>query len=427
MSPFKIAVTTFFGIAILASLIIFALVRGGSSKQTYDILVWGTISNEAYDAAFRASSLFSNKSYRIKYEKKDPSTFDTQFVEALAEGNGPDIVILREDYIYKQRNKLFVVPYKNYSERKFKDTFLEEGELFLTKEGVMAFPFIVDPMVMYWNRDIFSNALIPQPPKTWEEVTALIPKITKKDSNANVILSTLAMGEWRNINNAKEIISMLMLQAGTPIVERDERGYYSAISNSYGKPQAPGLAAVNFYTQFSNPTLPNYTWNRSLPSSLNSFLAGNLALYFGFASEIFSIQQKNSNLNFDVTYVPQAKDVARKTVFAHMYALALVKQSKSLAGAYTVAMAFTEPAVGTAIEGATNLPPVRRDLLASAPSDAYRSVFYNSALMSKSWLDPNPVDTSSVLREMIESITGGKSRTSEAVSVADREINDLLK
>ena len=429
MSNFKIAITTIFSICILVALVLFALSKGSSGTANANILVWGTIHSDAFDTAYRNSSLYANKNLKIQYVKKDIADFDSEFVEALADGIGPDIVVLRDDFMYKERNKLLVIPYKSYSERSFKDTFIEEGELFLSEEGVVAVPFIVDPLVLYWNRDMFSSALISQPPQYWDEFYSIISKITKKDSGGNILQSALALGEWRNINNAKEILSMILLQAGTSITTRgsDTQGVYSTLTSKFNYPIAPGQSAVNFYTQFSNPTSENYTWNRSLPSSLNFFLSGNLATYFGFASEIFSIQQKNSNLNFDVTYVPQIRDATKKTGFAHMYALALVKQSKNISSSFSVVAGLTEPAAIKSLESVTNLPPVRRDLIADRPSDAFRAVFYNSALVSHSWIDPNSSQSSNTFRDMIESITGGQSRTSEALSRAEAELNNELK
>ncbi len=427
MSNFKIAFTSIFGVCAVIGIVLFAMSKGGAGSENVTLVAWGTISSEAFDSAYKASTLVSSKAVNITYQRKDPSTFDSEFVEALAEGKGPDIVVLRDDYIYKQRNKLLVIPFKSYSERTFKDKFIEEGELFLNPEGVVAVPFIVDPLVMYWNRDMFSNVSVSQPPRYWDEFYTLIEKLTKKDSDANILQSAIALGEWRNITNAKEILSMLLLQAGTPITSRSYQGVLSVLNSQLGFPIAPGQSAVNFYTQFSNPTSPNYTWNRSLPTSLNFFLSGNLATYFGFASEIFSIQQKNSNLNFDVTYVPQIRNAAKNQVFGHMYALALVKQSKYIGQSFVAINALTEPAPLKALEVVTNLPPVRRDLLADKPTDAFRSVFYNSALISHSWIDPNTQTSSTIFRDMIESITGGKARTIEALNRANDELNAQLK
>ena len=427
MSNFKIAVMAIFSICIVGAIIIFAISKSSTSTQSANLVAWGTLPPEAFDAAWKASSLAGSKLIKISYVKKDPDSFDADFTESLAEGTGPDIVVLRDDDIYNHRNKLFTIPYANYTERDFKNNFIEEGELFLSKDGVIALPFTVDPLVMYWNRDISSNNQISEPPKYWDEIYPLISKVTKKDSVGTVLQSAIAMGEFRNITNAKDIIAMLLLQAGTPITVRAGSSVTSVLNSTFNYPIAPSQSAINFYTQFSNPTSANYTWNRSLPSSLNLFLSGSLATYIGFSSEIFSIQQKNSNLNFDVTSVPQIRNAPKKIVFGRMYALALVKQSKQLSGAFSAISALTEASALKAMEMVTNLPPVRRDLLSAKPTDAFRTVFYDSALISHSWIDPDSSGSSNTFRDMIESITSGQARLSEALSRADSELNVMLK
>ena len=427
LSNFKIAVLSIFGFSIIIGIAVFALSKNNSFKKNAAISVWGTIPSDDFDALYNNSTLKKSETITVSYTKKDQADFDQDFIEALAEGKGPDIVIIREDNLYKHRNKLFVIPYESISERSFKDKFIEEGELFLGKEGVSAIPLMVDPMVMYWNRDIFSNNVESQPPQYWDQIYPLIEKVTKKDSSGNILQSTIALGEWRNITNSKEILAMLFLQAGTPITNRLNGNVVSVINSSFNSSISPSDSTLNFYTQFSNPTSNTYSWNRSLPTSLNMFLGGNLAVYFGFASELFSIQQKNPNLNFDVTNVPQTRNTARKTVFGHMYAMAITKQSQNIAPAFTVIAGFSEVSALKALEKITNLPPVRRDMLSEKPTDAYRSVFYTSALISRSWIDPDATGSSETFRNMVESITSGKTRITEALNRANQELNDLLK
>lgn len=426
MTTFKIIVLSVFGVAIVAAVAIFAMAKSNSTSVSADVVVWGTIPEATFTTTLTNSSLASNKNIRANYIYKDPQDFDRDFVEALAEGKGPDVIILRDDNLYKNRNKLVAIPYKNYSQRTFKDTFIEEGEVFLSDEGVQAIPFIIDPMVMYWNRDLFASNQISQPPKYWEEIPGLISKITRKDASANVLQSALAMGEWRNITNAKEILTTLFFQAGTPITIRSGNEVNSVLSSQLGATRIPGDSAVEFYTQFSNPSSINYTWNRSLPSSFNFFLQGSLAMYFGFASDLISIQQKNSNLNYDVTFIPQVKDSKKRVVYGRMYALAITKQSKQTAAAFMLINALTEKNALTALEKLTELPPVRRDMLAELPDDAYKNVFYNSALISKTFIDPDPSGTGIIFRDMIESITSGKTRIQEAVNRASSQLSSEL-
>lgn len=427
MSTFKIVVTSIFAVSIVLGLAMFALSRGSDTELTANLVVWGTVSEDVFKNAYDSSSIKQNKNVTVSYVQKNISSFDTEFIEALADGRGPDVVILREDFLYKHRNRFFLIPYTSFSERAFKDRFIEQSEMFLTPEGIVAFPFMVDPLVLYWNRDLFSNANIAQPPQYWDELSSLVPKLTKKDSSGSILQSTIAFGEYRNISNAKEVLSMLFFQAGTPITSRTKDRVISTLNESFGYPVVPSQSAINFYTQFSNPTSPLYSWNRSLPTSLNMFLSGNSAMYIGFASEIKGIQQRNSNLNFDVTLVPQIRNTPKKVVFGHMYALAVVKQSKQITAAFTFLGALTDTSSAKALEPFTNLPPVRRDMLSTKPTSAYMDVFYTSALISKSWIDPDPGLTNNSMKELVESVTSGRSRPSEALVRFSEELNIQLQ
>jgi hypothetical protein len=53
--------------------------------------------------------------------------------------------------------------------------------------------------------------------RSWDEFSKIIPKINQKDANANIRRSAIAMGEFVNINNARELLGILLIQAGNPI------------------------------------------------------------------------------------------------------------------------------------------------------------------------------------------------------------------
>lgn len=46
----------------------------------------------------------------------------------------------------------------------------------MTKDSIIAFPLTIDPLVMYWNRDILSNAGIVKPPAYWDEIYSIVKK-----------------------------------------------------------------------------------------------------------------------------------------------------------------------------------------------------------------------------------------------------------
>jgi len=283
---------------------------------------------------------------------------------------------------------------------------------------------------MYWNRDMFSSVGISTPPSSWDEFYVIAPRVTVRGKESDIIRSSVSFGEFRNVVHAKDIISLLIMQAGNPIVTQDElskSGYGTVLSGKLNYDISPAESALRFYTEFSNPAKTSYSWNRSLPSSLDMFIAGDLAVYFGYASELFEISRKNPHLNFDVAEVPQTKDSLRKTTFGRMRGLAILRSSKNITASFQTAILLSDNKFVSVLSNELKLPPVRRNLLAQKPTDAYLSLFYDSALISRAWIDPSPNDTESIFRNMVERVVSGSSSVGESVTTANREMEKLFK
>ncbi|KKT44471.1 MAG: Extracellular solute-binding protein family 1 [Parcubacteria group bacterium GW2011_GWA2_44_15] len=422
ITPFQAIVLVIFGAALVAGIIILATTQSGGKKNNLPVVIWGTISDDHFRNAVEDITE-GNSGYKITYIEKRSENFDQELVEALASGVGPDAILFPHDLIMRHRDKILFLPYSSLPARTFKDTFIQEGELYLDSGGIIALPFSLDPLVMYWNRDLLIKGGYALPPKSWDEFITMVPKLTVKDINLNILKSGVALGEFRNIANAKEIIAAFLMQTGNPITVYGEKGFDSRLY-----PATLGsIGAINFYTDFANPVKPDYSWNRALPNSLNMFVSGDLAFYFGFASEISMIRDKNPNLNFDVTFFPQPKGASVPVTFGRMYGLAVLKSSRNSSGAFQAIMAITGRGPIGRLNQVSGLPPVRRDMLNTNPSDPYQSIFYNSAIRARGWLDPNPVASKTIFQNMIESVTGGELEAGRAIETAGKSLQGLFR
>jgi ABC-type glycerol-3-phosphate transport system substrate-binding protein len=281
---------------------------------------------------------------------------------------------------------------------------------------------------MYWNRDIFVSEGLPKPPKTWDEFFSLSDKLTKRDVNGNITQSIVALGDFRNVLHAKEILTTLTIQSGDPIIILDKAGRMrSVLGDRFGTSLVPAEEALRFFTEFANPSKTTYSWNRSLPDSLTAFLGGKLAVYFGYASEISSIRDKNPNLNFDVATLPQIKDSRVPATYGDMQALVILKSSPNITASYIAVTTLVSDQLALNWSKASGLPPTKISLLLDKPTDAYKSVFYNSAIITKAWFDPSPRETSKIFSDMVDNVTSGKLRLSDAVREASASIGDILR
>lgn len=431
MSFFKTGVLIAFGIFALIGVALFALGGFTFTDEGPDIgsvTIWGTVPESQMDALITGAERggASELSSKITYEQKSPEQYEQELLNALAAGGGPDLMVLSQDQILSFDDKIQRIPFEAFSQRQFRNTFVEGAELYLSNNGVIGMPITVDPLVFYWNRSIFSGAGVANAPRFWSELVTLSERITQRDDAGNITRATVAMGGYENVNHAKDIISTLIMQAGGDIVGQGQRGDLTSFLNQGGA-TSPGQTALRFYTEFANPVKTIYTWNRGLPQAQQEFTAGDLATYLGYASELPMLREANPNLNFDVATLPQSREGDTRLTFGKFNALAIPRQASNPRGAMQVAILLSERDAVSFHAEETVYPPVRRDLLGDTPSGAYESVFYDAALTANAWLDPAPEETDIIFADLVRQITSGSQSIGQALNGADRRIEALLR
>jgi len=427
-SVFQVVILAIFTVFAVAGLLFFAGVGGlGNKKETVGpVLVWGTLDDAAFEEIISQLGETDERVRQVVYERKDSRTYNTELAEALASGRGPDLFILREDFIVRHKDKIALIPYESLPRQQFEDTFVQGANLFLDSGGVIGVPIAIDPLVLYWNQDMLSSAGFVGAPKYWDEMLDIAEKVTQRDENNNILKSAIAFGEFENVDNAKDIMSTLIIQAGGTIAALDGQGRLRpSLAARTGDANQPTQSALRFFAEFANPSKTVYSWNRSLTNSREAFAAGDLALYIGYASEHALLRSLNPNLNFSVAPMPQIRGGERSVTFAHSYAFSIPLASANPNGALSVAFILAGSGPSALLSQARGTPSPRRDVLA-ASVDGPDSIFRDMAIVGKGWPDPDAAATAQIFKGMIESVTTGALRLSEAVAQADKELGNLL-
>lgn len=439
MSNFQtILVAVFLAFFVFAVLIFSGAIKigglsGGSGTPQGKVVIWGTFSSSALTNVLDNINK-NNKALSISYVKKDLSTYQQDLILSFANGVGPDLFIITGDMVRNNNNFIYKIPYANYPEKTFRDSFIDGADIYLDSEGVLGFPIVVDPMVLYYNKDMLSNEGIVSPPKSWDELFNLNSSLTKRDNSGTISQSMIALGQYSNVNNSKDILATLLIQNNNPIVTRVNDtvntgiNYVSMLnSNPSHLSVTPMEAVIKFFIEFSNPSNTAYSWNRSLPSSLDMFTSGKLAFYLGRASELFNIEGVNPNLSFDVTGIPQIKSSSTKRTFGEIYAVAINKKSSNLTSSFGVAGMLSAGENAKNFSTSLSLPPTARTLLTDKPTNPYLFTFFNSALISRSWLDPDKSKSDAIFKELIENTLSNNLSVSGAISKAQGQLELLLK
>jgi len=428
-SLFQILLLAVFGSLAVAGVLIFAFAVGGNatSNSIGKVVIWGTFDKTAFQSVLEKAAQNNQDLGQVSYVQKSEAAYEQNLSDALAQAQGPDLFILRSDYALKDAPKVIPVPYSELSRVQFQNIFAEAADPYLGQNGVIAIPFAVDPLVLYWNRDILSSAGFAEPPAYWDEIPAMAQKITQKDQSGGVKRSAIALGTYQNIENAKAILSALFLQAGVPVTQTNADGVLSAALTE-GAAQAggnPAEDALRFYTEFADPSQSDYSWNGSLQNARASFAAGDVAFYVGFASEAPLIASMNPNLNAAVAALPQLRGAARASDFGRVYAFAVPRASANPLGAKAAAALLDSATTSAALSEALGIPSALRSVL-SLQYGGNGPLFNAMAIITRVWSDPDPVQTDPLFRAMIEDTVSGASPLSQSLQRGGQQLSQII-
>ncbi len=432
MSKFQIIIIIIFVVVGIVAVLIFAGILPGFKKQGsggsgIEVSIWGVFPENKIRSLISGFNDKNKNSFKINYSEKKASDYENELLNALASSQGPDIWVLTQDAVLKNKNKIYPISFESYKERDFRDNFLDSAELFLdlNNKTVIGLPLAVDPLVLYWNRDLFSSAGIARPPQYWDEFLIDVQALTKRDDAGNIIQTGAALGEFTNVKNAKDILSMLILQTGNSIINKDTLEV--VLGEKGDNALDPTESSIRFFNEFSNPSKTSYSWNRALPGSETMFVSGSLAMYFGYASELDDIKQKNPHLNFDIAVVPQIRDGKIRATFGKIYGLVISKNSPKIQTAFPAIAALSANDFSKSFSGVMGLGSASRNILAVGANDPILSVIYKSSVMSRAWLEPNPETVYEIFKNMVESTATSRVTLSEAVNQAKGQLEKLIK
>ncbi|RJQ34686.1 extracellular solute-binding protein [Candidatus Parcubacteria bacterium] len=438
-SIFQIILLCVFGAFAAAGVLVFALaVGGGDEEQTIgEVVIWGTLDKPTFDIALDQASQANRSLSGVIYEQKEASTFDQELANALAERRGPDLYVITSDQAFINQAKVSLTSYENISKTQFKKAFVDAANPYLGGGGIIAIPFLTDPLVLYSNRDLLVTGGYPNPPKYWDEVQTMAQRLKLQNTSGSIEIATIALGTYRNIENAKAIISALITQKtntgsfvqDTIVGVGTDGELRSVLAQTFGQGKAPALDAISFYTEFANPAQADYTWNGSFPSARQAFTQGQLAMYIGFASEEKLIRTMNPNLNYVVTQLPQWKGNTLSLTFGRTYGFAIPLTSNNPMGATMAAELLVSATSSTAFARQFVVASALRDALSQPGSpgvSAERKFTDGEALNSRNWIDPNPMETDAIFRDMIEATVSGAVSITDALARADQRLQRLL-
>lgn len=421
-----------FGFAALVGVFVFATHTGSKNDAATTIgtvTIWGTLPKANMQSILLASVQVNKLLKDVLYVEKSADTLPVELASAIATGNPPDLVLASQEELLPLTKLIVPVPLTTLSVPTFTTTFVQEGGLFAAPAGAGYYgvPFLVDPLVLFSNREILSSSGIAKPPATWEALTGLVPNIALLTPTKQITRGLIALGTYENVNNARAILSSLFQQTRVPISVYTNNSLRANLSGPLDGGTTSGKAVLNFYTQFADPSKVSYTWNASLPNSRQAFQNGDLTLYLGFASEARELTKGNPNLNFTVSPLPQPATNKSKSAYGLVYAFMTPRGAQNPTGALQAISFLTSSAIQGTAASTVGIAPAILSELATVPADPVAAVAYAEALYTKGWLSPAPADTDTVFSSMISSVISGRLAPDSALSSSENALTVLLQ
>ncbi|MEK7612003.1 MAG: extracellular solute-binding protein [Patescibacteria group bacterium] len=358
--------------------------------------------------------------YAITYRQFDPQNYETELVNALAAGKGPDMFMVHNTWIPKHYDKLAPVPESQLTVATFRQLYPTVAEQDFAPDGLIyALPLSIDTLALYYNQDLFDSEGIALPPTTWTDFQNLIPRLRELDSGGRVVRAGAAIGgSNKSISRATDILSLLMLQSGSPMVSSDfSRADFGS----------QGAQALKFYTDFANPADKNFTWTDTFKNSLDGFADESIAMMLGYAYHMPTIENKNPFLKYRVAPLPQPSGSTKSVNYGNYWGIGVSNRTQNYSGAWSYILAMTaDPAAGKRYTDRTGKPPALRSLIQIAQTDASLGVFATQALSARSWPQIDNVTVEQILSKVIEDVINGRKLPAAAIQEAQSSITSLM-
>lgn len=409
-------------VIVVLVLIFFGLRPKVNSSATTKLTMWGVENKETL------SALLGSYPYgQVTYTWIDPANYEAQLLSALAAGVGPDVFEISNRDLPKWQSGLAPVPAalsQTFGLLQLQSAFPDVvAQDFVSGGQIYGLPLSIDTLAMVYNKDLLNSAGIAVLPKTWEDFETDVTRLRTINEQGQIARAAAAIGgSSASIPNAPDLLSLLMLQNGTQMVNASMGvANFATVSNG-----APGIAAFIFYLQFANAASPYYTWNDSMGNAFDSFVSGKTAILFAYESDLATIKAKAPFLHIGVAPMPQATGASAAVNYPKYYGFVAAKAGQAAAAWDLILYLTITSGDARAYQSATGKPPALRADIQADINDPNLSVFASQALTARSWYEVNSAKIDAIFNSAILDVMTGAADSARALTQAQTAVNALM-
>ncbi len=257
----------------------------------------------------------------INYTKREINQYEDDLEYLKQKNLEPNIFAISNNWLERyadwleplNENNAYAEEYGLIKYGEITDTFPTETirSLFFGNK-LYGIPLYSDSLALFYNKDLFSDAEIDSPPKTWDEFKIAVRKLTDINRKNEIIQPGAALGCGENINRSSDILALLIMQGGAEIIDSNKNidlNKEIEVRTLDGiEKRNPGKKAIVFYTEFSDPKKNIYTWDNNQKDSIKAFAKGKVAVMMAYNYQVKSLLALSPDLNYGVSPMPQLEN-----------------------------------------------------------------------------------------------------------------------
>ncbi|MDA0208241.1 MAG: extracellular solute-binding protein [bacterium] len=387
---------------------------------------------------------------RINYRRLRFEEYEDELIRAFAEGRGPDIFSIHNTWVREYGTLIEPMPSSvqisqietrgtirketvniareiaTISEKQYKNQYVDVVANDMIIDGdIYGFPLSVDTLGLYYNTELLNNAGIPNPPATWDAFQEQTTLLTSTNLQGEIVQSGAALGTAENVERSTDVLALLMMQTGAPMNDARGNVAFHLYPEGEREGQLPSLNALEFYTDFANPTKEVYSWNNNFAGSFESFSNGETAFFLGYSYHAPLLRAAAPKLSFGITNVPQIADASsvRQVNIANYWTEVVSNQTEHSDWAWHFLQFAASEDIVPSYLSASGKPTALRSLIETQLNDATVGEFTEQVLTAQSWYRGKNVDAAEeALKELIDNYLNSDIEPDNAINLAATKV-----
>ena len=363
---------------------------------------------------------------KIEYRKLTFQEYERTLLDALAEGRGPDILMVHNTWLPRYFNKISPLPEGKYKISDYEREFYPPAQETVKNNRIYGLPLTIDTLGMYVNEDLELESEVGESPDTWEKLIGrngnpnLLKQINRR-SGDSFRRSAVALGN-NGVSRSQDILALLMLQNRTKMTnDQHTQATFNLTQDVEGQQKALGRIGLEFYTSFADPRSPNYSWNDRNGSSVRAFAKNKVAYFFGYAYHAQELKRLNPDLQYRIEKIPQIAGTAPVN-YASFWVETVSRNSKHQKEAWDFVRFLTGKEPMQTYAEATELIPARKEISASGGLE----VMQEQLPSARSWYKGDADKADAIFARMISSVLRGE-RSQNAIDRGANDLTDVLR